>query len=89
MRECREERRRGEKGEREGKKGRERERGREKERKREREREIFNELVHTVVEDGLKSIGQANKLKIQVRVDITVLSGNWKFRQALYAAMGA
>lgn len=84
---------------REAERGERRERGKERERegegegegeeKREREREIFNELVHTVVEDGLKSIGQANKLKIQVRVDITVLSGNWKFRQALYAAMGA
>lgn len=78
MRECREERGRGEKGEREAKKGGERER--ERGRRRGKEREIFNELVHTVVEDGLKSIGQANKLKIQVRVDITVLSGNWRFR---------
>lgn len=39
-----------------------------------KEREIFKELVYIVVEDGLRSVGQANKMKFQVRVDITVLS---------------
>lgn len=66
MRECR-----GERGEEKQQKARGREREREGEMG--KEREIFKELVYIVVEDGLKSVGQANKMKFQVRVD-TVLS---------------